>query len=134
MEEMMETHTSSIADALPAPVEDEFTKTLERFTAQIPSSALLAAAVGAMGLSLVSQLGGRGKWGNFLAQWVPTILVMGVYNKLVKLEGHDQRDRGSDTRAERSGPASGISDRPLAAERAEQASLPPRGQYRMGAA
>jgi hypothetical protein len=47
-----------------------------------------------MGLSLLGQLGGRGKWGNFIAQWVPTILIMAVYNKLVKLEGHDKRDRG----------------------------------------
>ena len=133
LEETVETHIGSTADALPAPIEDEFTKTLERYTAQIPSSALLAVAVGAMGLSLVSQLGGRGKWGNFIAQWVPTIIVMGVYNKLVKLEGHDRRERGQGNTSERSGSASGISNRPLAAERAQQASLPPRGQSRMGA-
>jgi hypothetical protein len=135
-EETVETHIGSTADPLPAPIEDQFTKTLERYTAQIPSSTLLAVAVGAMGLSLISQLGGRGKWGNFIAQWVPTIIVMGVYNKLVKLEGHDQRDRGQGDMghmAERSRPASGISNRPLAAERAEQASLPPRGQSRMRA-
>src|SRR4026208_286254 len=69
LEETMEPYMGSTANALPAPTEDEFTKTLERYTAQIPSSALLALAVGAMGLSLVSQLGGRGKWGNFIAQW-----------------------------------------------------------------
>jgi hypothetical protein len=45
-------------------------------------------------LSLACQLAGRGKWGNFIAQWVPTWLIIGVYNKLVKLEGHDQTDRG----------------------------------------
>ena len=79
----------------PDPTEDQFTRTLARSTAQIPSSALLALAIGAMGLSLLGQLGGRGKWGNFVAQWVPTIIAMGVYNKLVKLEGHDQFDRGN---------------------------------------
>jgi hypothetical protein len=78
--------------------EDEVTKTIERYTAGIPSSAFLAVAVGAIGLSLLGQLGGRGKWGNFIAQWVPTLLVMGVYNKLVKLEGHDQQDRGPEGR------------------------------------
>ena len=51
-------------------------------------------AVGAMALSLICQMTGRGKWGNFIAQWVPTWLIIGVYNKLVKLEGHDQTDRG----------------------------------------
>ena len=39
-------------------------------------------------------MAGRGKWGNFIAQWVPTWLIIGLYNKLVKLEGHDQSDRG----------------------------------------
>ena len=133
MEETMETYMGSTAHALPTPTEDEFTKSLERYTAQIPSSAFLAVAVGAMGLSLVSQLSGRGKWGNFIAQWVPTIIVMGVYNKLVKLEGHDQQDRGQGDTAERSRSASGISNRSFAEERAEQASLPPRGHARSSA-
>ena len=34
------------------------------------------------------------KWGNFVAQWVPTCLIIGLYNKVVKQEGHDQFDRG----------------------------------------
>jgi hypothetical protein len=53
----------------------------------------LAIALGALLLSIVSQIGGRGKWGSVIAQWAPTILMLGVYNKLVKLE-HDQTDRG----------------------------------------
>ena len=73
--------------------EDEFTKTLEGYTSTIPSSAYLGVACAAMGASLVFQLAGRGKWGNFIAQWVPTWLLFGLYNKLVKLEGHDQFDR-----------------------------------------
>ena len=73
--------------------EDQFTKTVEEYTAAIPSSAYLAIAVGAMALSFTLQVTGRGKWGNFIAQWVPTWLVIGLYNKLVKLEGHDQLDR-----------------------------------------
>jgi len=75
--------------------EDNFTKTVEDYTAEIPSSAFLGVAVGAMALSLVCQMTGQGKWGNFIAQWVPTWLIIGVYNKLVKLEGHDQTDRGT---------------------------------------
>jgi hypothetical protein len=82
----------------PAQTEDEVTKAVERYTAGIPSSAFLAIGLGAIGLSLLAQLAGRGKWGNFIAQWVPTVLVMGVYNKLVKLEGHDQTDRGKGAR------------------------------------
>jgi hypothetical protein len=77
------------------PTEDEFTKTIEEYTASIPSSAFLGVAVGAMGLSLLCQMTGQGKWGNFIAQWVPTWLIIGLYNKMVKLEGHDQIDRGN---------------------------------------
>jgi hypothetical protein len=78
----------------PTPTEDQFTKSVEQYTAAIPSSAYLGIAVGAMALSLICQMTGRGKWGNFIAQWVPTWLIIGVYNKLVKLEGHDQTDPG----------------------------------------
>ena len=69
--------------------EGELTKTIEQYTAAIPSSTYLAVAVGAMAVSLVAQLTGRGKWGNFIAQWVPTWLLLGVYNKIVKTEGHE---------------------------------------------
>jgi hypothetical protein len=73
----------------PATNEGELTKAIEQYTAAIPSSTYLAVAVGAMAVSLVAQLTGRGKWGNFIAQWVPTWLLLGVYNKIVKTEGHD---------------------------------------------
>ena len=75
----------------PRPTEDQFTKTIESYTAAVPSTGYLAVAIGAMGLSLACQLAGRGKWGNFIAQWVPTWLIIGLYNKLVKLEGHQRR-------------------------------------------
>jgi hypothetical protein len=77
----------------PEPREDEFTKTVEKYTASIPSSAYLGVAVTAMAASLVLQTLGHGKWGNFIAQWVPTWLIIGLYNKLVKIEGHDHTDR-----------------------------------------
>jgi hypothetical protein len=72
----------------PRPTEDQFTKTIESYTAAIPST---------MAVSLMCQVTGKGKWGNFIAQWVPTWLIIGLYNKLVKLEGHDRSDRGRDS-------------------------------------
>ena len=78
----------------PRLTEEQFTKTIESYTADVPSSGYLAVAVSAMGLSLACQVAGRGKWGNFIAQWVPTWLILGLYNKLVKLEGHDRYQRG----------------------------------------
>lgn len=74
--------------------EDSFTKSIEQYTSEIPSSAFLGVALGSIALALVAQATGQGKWGNFIAQWAPTLLIIGVYNKLVKLEGHDHSDRG----------------------------------------
>lgn len=91
----METMTQPDSGQARGKTEDQFTKTVEDYTAAVPSSAYLAVAIGAMGLSLVFQATGRGKWGNFIAQWAPTWLILGLYNKLVKLEGHDQFDRGA---------------------------------------
>ena len=85
----------------PTPTEDQFTKTIESYTAAVPSTGYLAVAIGAIGLSLACQVAGKGKWGNFIAQWVPTWLIIGLYNKLVKLEGHDQYQRGRDDDWER---------------------------------
>jgi hypothetical protein len=75
----------------PRSTEDQFTKTIESYTTAVPSTGFLAVAIGAMGLSLACQVAGRGKWGSFIAQWVPTWLIIGLYNKLVKLEGHQRR-------------------------------------------
>lgn len=86
-------HTDPDRMLRPDVTEDEVTKSIERYTAAIPSSAYLAVALGAIGLSLVAQLSGRGKWGNFIAQWVPTWLILGLYNKVVKTEGHDHLNK-----------------------------------------
>jgi hypothetical protein len=91
---------------MPQPMtEDTVTKTIEHYTSAIPSGLFLGVALGAIGASLIAQSAGRGKWGNFIAQWVPTLLILGLYNKLVKLEGHDQQDRGEAGRSEAFGMA-----------------------------
>jgi hypothetical protein len=69
--------------------EGQLTEMIEEQTAQLPSTAFLAVAVGSMALSLMFMLAGRKNIGNFIGQWAPTILIMGLYNKLVKVQGHD---------------------------------------------
>jgi hypothetical protein len=91
----MDNYEGVLETGRPHTTEDGLTKSIEEYTAAVPSSAFLGVAVGAMALSLLFQATGQGKWGNFIAQWVPTWLIIGVYNKLVKLEGHDYADRGS---------------------------------------
>ena len=77
----------------PRTAENNFAKTVREYTTAVSFSAYLGVAVGALALSLALQLAGRGKWGNFVAQWVPAWLIIGVYTKLVNLEGHDRAGR-----------------------------------------
>ena len=89
----MDNYEGALETGEPRIPKNSFTRTVEGCTAAVPSSAFLGVAIGAMAVALTLQLAGRGKWGNFLAQWVPAWLIIGVYNKLVKLEGHDRGDR-----------------------------------------
>jgi hypothetical protein len=64
--------------------EDALTSKIEDTTKEIPSGTFLAAGVAMMGVSALLALAGRKQAANFFGQWVPTILIMGLYNKLVK--------------------------------------------------
>jgi len=41
--------------------------------------------------SLVMMAMGQEKKANFIGQWAPTFLILGLYNKLVKLQGSEGR-------------------------------------------
>src|SRR4051794_25236543 len=70
---------------------------IEEQTAKLPSDLFLWAAGGAMIASLVGQLrhprrmsvlnapSRSGQLGLFFGQWVPTLLLFGIYNKIVKV-------------------------------------------------
>src|SRR5215469_11860676 len=64
-------------------------RAIEQHTAKLPSDTFLWAALGSMGASLALGIAGRDKASTFVGQWVPTLLVFGLYNKLVKLHGSD---------------------------------------------
>jgi len=69
--------------------EGTLTKEIEYYTSQVPSGTYLSCAVGAIGLSLALQLVGKKEAAQFVGHWVPTILILGLYNKLVKVQGSD---------------------------------------------
>lgn len=73
--------------------EDRVTGAIERQTSRMPSVSFLGVATGAIGVSLFLKMTGRDGWANFIAQWVPTVLIMGVYNKMVKQHGSDAQSR-----------------------------------------
>lgn len=63
---------------------------IEEQTAKIPSDVFLWASLGSMAISLTLQLAGSKHRSLFIGQWTAPFLLFGVYNKLVKLEGHDK--------------------------------------------
>ena len=69
--------------------EGTLTKTIEGYTSMVPSGAYLSMAFGAIGLSAALHLVGRKSDAQFVGHWVPTILLLGVYNKMVKLHGSE---------------------------------------------
>ncbi|HUQ93285.1 MAG TPA: hypothetical protein VM120_16505 [Bryobacteraceae bacterium] len=69
--------------------EGEVARTIEQQTAKLPSDAFLWAALGSIGASLTCKLAGKSEAANFIGQWAPTFLILGLYNKMVKLHGSD---------------------------------------------
>jgi len=71
--------------------EDRVTGAIESRSSQLPSSAYLAAALGCMAASAILKFTGRNHWALFVGQWPAPLLIMGVYNKMVKQHGSDAR-------------------------------------------
>ena len=63
---------------------------IEEQTAKLPSDLFLWAALSSMAVSLTFKLLKKDSEALFIGQWAAPFLLLGVYNKIVKLEGHDQ--------------------------------------------
>jgi len=72
--------------------EGQVAKSIEQQTAKLPSDAFLWAAVGAMTGSAVLQMIGNKHISLFVGQWAPTLLIFGLYNKMVKQLGSDRTE------------------------------------------
>lgn len=68
-------------------------KLIEQQTAKLPSDLFLWAALGSIAGSLTLQLVGKRQISNFVGQWAPTFLILGLYNKIVKVAGSDLADQ-----------------------------------------
>ncbi|MCF0054874.1 hypothetical protein [Dyadobacter sp. CY356] len=75
--------------------EGKVAEAIEEQTAKLPSDLFLWASVVAIGASLTLKIIGRKHTALFVGQWAAPILLLGVYNKLVKLEGHDKQDKSN---------------------------------------
>ena len=72
--------------------EGRVAEAIEEQTAKIPSDIFLWASIGSMVTSLTLRIIGQKHTSLFVGQWAAPFLLLGIYNKLVKLEGHDQED------------------------------------------
>jgi hypothetical protein len=94
--ESMESETNKEGRNPQAAMEEgKTTKRIEQTTAAIPSGTFLVLAGGAIAGVLVLKLLGRHATANFVGEWVPTILMLGLYNKIVKVLGSDRRSAGA---------------------------------------
>ena len=83
-------HASLAASAplhRPEHAEGSFTRVIEQQTAKVPSHVFLGASLLAMAVSAVLEAQGNRRASRFIGQWPAPLLLMGVYNKLVKSLG-----------------------------------------------
>ena len=64
-------------------------RTIEQQTAKLPSDTFLWLAGASIATSLTLKIMGRDRDSMFVGQWAPTFLILGLYNKIVKVLGSD---------------------------------------------
>ncbi len=86
-------------------------RTIERQTARIPSDLFLWGAVGTIALSLIGQVmqpkrmtffnmpSRSGQLSLWVGQWTHTLLLLGIYNKIVKVIGASDRQEAEASRS-----------------------------------
>ena len=77
----------------PLKKEGPIAKAIEEQTSKLPSDTFLWASATAMAASLTLKLLKQDHLALFIGQWAAPMLLFGIYNKLVKLEGHDSTER-----------------------------------------
>ena len=70
-------------------------KTIENETSKLPSDLWLWAAVASMGVSLLLKASNKKDDSQFVGQWAAPLLLIGVYNKIVKVAGSDRESQGA---------------------------------------
>ena len=75
----------------PEKKEGPVARAIEEQTAKLPSDVFLWAALASMAASLTLKIMGKKNTSLFVGQWPAPFLLMGLYNKIVKVEGHDRQ-------------------------------------------
>jgi hypothetical protein len=69
--------------------EGKTTKAIEQQTAKLPSDTFLWSAIACMGVSLTLKCMHKSHAALFVGQWAAPFLLLGIYNKIVKIHGSD---------------------------------------------
>ena len=69
--------------------EGSLAKAIESQTAKLPSDVFLWASGASMAASLAAKAMGSKHTALFIGQWAAPLLILGLYNKVVKLEGSE---------------------------------------------
>lgn len=94
---MIQVHSKSRLGKFISPehAEGPVARAIEEQTAKFPSDLFLWAAGASIVGSLILQVTGRKDDAMFVGQWAPTLLILGLYNKLVKIAGHEGEEIGN---------------------------------------
>ena len=59
----------------------------EKAASKTPSLLFVAGALTSIAISLFLQIRGKRQWSLFVAHWVPSLMMFGLYNKMAKTVG-----------------------------------------------
>lgn len=83
----------NIAEQFGTQTEGRIARGIERQTSRIPSDVFLWSALSVLGLGFLMQLRERRDSGIMVSQLAPVLLILGLYNKLVKIGGHERKQQ-----------------------------------------
>jgi len=87
---MADTSTMTRSGARSSHEEGMVARAIEQQTAKLPSDVFLWSAGASIIGSIALQVMGRKHESLFVGQWAPTFLILGLYNKIVKVAGSDK--------------------------------------------
>lgn len=75
----------------PEKKEGPVARSIEEYTSRLPSDLFLWAALGSMAVSATLKIMKKDDEALFVGQWPAPFLLLGLYNKIVKIAGHDSK-------------------------------------------
>lgn len=90
METLSKTLSSALQDGDKR--EGRLARAIEDQTAKLPSDTFLWASGVSMAASLTLKIMGHKHLALFVGQWAAPFLLLGIYNKIVKIAGHEGED------------------------------------------